>query len=171
MKIALQSETCSICYNCKTARKLYNCTHSLCDSCYVKLNNCPYCRKPYYFNKKTNGEYRASCKILDKIMIDCSEQPTNPNKVMNNIGLLNRLFNRWIFYCKSSDDDDNDRTLVKPSIDRAFLDNIINYMRISDYPEERDVLKAKSMIVFEELAKQLKKFNQTLIPIQLAHLL
>ena len=104
-------------------------------------------------------------------MIDCSEEPINPDKVLNNIGLLNRLFNRWIFCCKSSDDDDNDGTWVKPSIDRAFLPNINNYLRISDYPEERDVLKAKSMIVFEELVKQLENINQPLIPHPLAHLL
>ena len=109
--------------------------------------------------------------MLDKIMIDCSEDPINPDKALNNIGLFNRLFNRWIFYCKTSDDDDNDRTWVKPSIDRVFLSNINNYTRISDYPEERDALKAKSMIVFEELVKQLKNISQTLIPIQLAHLL
>ena len=140
------------------------CRHTLCDLCYIKLSACPFCRSPYLFYKKTKAEYKASNKLLDKILLDCSKENRNPDTILNNFGLLNRIFNRWIFYCKSCDDEDNEREWIKRSIDREFLNHIDNYRRITDYPEERDMLRAKSTIALDMLVRRLREnwwYNDT----------
>ena len=171
----MSNDICCVCLNDKTSQPLRCCTHMLCDYCYIKLNQCPLCRKVYAHYKKSDAMLQANSRMLDDILMVCFDDP-NLDKLIEQFALFNRIFGRWIY---SMDDQDaeftlnNDKVVWREhSVDREYVADIDNYREMSDYPHKRQFLLSKSCHVFNVLIEQLKIYNEpAIIPKEIYHLL
>ena len=169
------NDTCCVCLNDKTSQPLRSCSHMLCDYCYVKLTQCPLCRKDYGHYKKTDARLTASSRLLDDILMVCCDDH-NLDKLVDQFAVFNRLFCRWIY---TTDDQDTEFSLSNEnirweqnSVDHDYVADIEKYRDISDYSHKRQFLMSKACNVLSVLVDQLKTYNgPDTIPKELHHLL
>jgi hypothetical protein len=168
-------DICCVCLNDKTSQPLRCCTHMLCDYCYIKLTQCPLCRKDYGHHKKSDAMLTSSSRLLDDILMVCCDDP-NLDKLIDHFAVFNRLFSRWIYTTEDQDTEFSlsDERIVWEcnSVDRQHVADIHNYREISDHPHKRQFMLSKALHVFDALVDQLKTYNgPDIIPKELHHLL
>ena len=171
----MSDDVCCVCLNDKTSQPLRSCGHKLCDYCYVKLSQCPLCRKDYGHYKMSDAMLQANSRLLDDILMLCCDDP-NLDKLVDQFALFNRIFSRWIYTADNQDTEfslsDANIRWEQNSVDRQYVADIENYRDVSDYPHKRQFLMFKARNVFNVLVDHLKMYNvPDIIPSQLHHLL
>jgi len=158
----IDGNTCCVCYDNSTLRKLPTCNHELCDECYYKLNNCPQCRNYYGNYKLSDSLFDVTNEYLDKFKNNCIIKSYKIlEDLLDDIRVFNNLFSRTICYV-------NKKTIwYEPSVDECYLNNLINYREHTYIISKRKVLKNKALDVYKYLSNELTKYDKSIIPHQL----
>jgi len=70
-------EECIICFEEKDNFRFYSCTHKVCDTCYLKINQCPLCQ---------------ATKLIDVIVLQPVNRPDNTRTIYTTYILIKCVF-------------------------------------------------------------------------------
>ena len=149
-------EDCLICYNKMKTGKILPCQHTLCHSCYLRLDNCscPFCRKNFTYSKKdlvkrdklnidySNWQPPAELMIPDGFTVS----ENSANNIINNRIYTNRHNNIFV----NSEFSRINRNRVRKRRRNLSMKEIL---------EKRRIIKKKCKRKWNKKRRRSKKIN------------